>query len=205
MSREGDIEMLQSEIARLLAENKKIREEKEAAIMERDFLQKELETKKDDPGYLSSDILELQWRNEDNLKEIQRLEKVIKGMVEELDEKERRSELMEDDWTSILLSVFEGQKELEEELEKKKRVMEVVSERVLGMIKKTAELVRGWDEENEGVGFDFEELERVEENEEEEILEIMPFAAELKAIERAFKKRELEMEEMKREMGVLRV
>ncbi|XP_077233543.1 uncharacterized protein LOC143875837 isoform X2 [Tasmannia lanceolata] len=197
--------MLQSEIARLLAENKKIREEKEAAIMERDFLQKELETKKDDPGYLSSDILELQWRNEDNLKEIQRLEKVIKGMVEELDEKERRSELMEDDWTSILLSVFEGQKELEEELEKKKRVMEVVSERVLGMIKKTAELVRGWDEENEGVGFDFEELERVEENEEEEILEIMPFAAELKAIERAFKKRELEMEEMKREMGVLRV
>ncbi|XP_077216599.1 uncharacterized protein LOC143851151 [Tasmannia lanceolata] len=200
-TREEEIQILKSEISRLLTENKKLHEEKESLIIERDSL-------REDSKSMFSDILELQSSNEENLVEIRQLKKEIDGLVEGKEKREKGIDLMVDDSTSILLSIFEAQKEVEDELERKNRIVGVISEKVLMMMKKTADMVRGWEGENEGVsfGFEFVEMEEVEEIEEdEELMVVIPFAAELRAIERGFKKREWEMEEMKRELEILKV
>lgn len=165
--------------------------------------EKLLEKKSDEAEALHNEVVELERVNDDCLLELKVLGMERKGLVQEK-MYDRRS------FDSIKSRLSEAKKGLEERLHRNTRTTQVFIERLFSVLKRSIDMM-GVCEDGEDDG-EKEEEEDVKgevidvgvNDMEEEMIMIQQYEIKLKAMERALRRKEEKMEDMKREMDFLK-
>lgn len=164
--------------------------------------EKLLEKKSDEAEALHNEVVELERVNEDCLLELKVLGMERKGLVQEKMYDRRR-------FDSIKSRLSEAKKGLEERLHRNTRTTQVFIEQVFSVLKRSIDMMGVCedgkdDEEKEEEDVKGEVIDVGVKDMEEEMIMIQQYEIKLKAMERALRRKEEKMEDMKTGMDFLK-